>query len=249
MKWDLEHRRAVITGAANGIARATAHQLASDGARLVLVDLDADKLAITAEQCRKSGAEQVETFAADLTDGDAVHRLGEFVTSTMDGLDLLIPAAGIIGREPIVEMPDEHWDRIMNINVRAVFQLNRELLPLMADGGSVVLFSSDAGRRGSPGKAAYATSKAAIIGLARSIVGEVGRRQIRVNIVAPGFIDTRMNAETFAVKGDVLAEETPLGRNGRPEEVASVIAFLCSDAASFVNGAVVPINGGHYMAS
>ena len=112
----------------------------------------------------------------------------------------------------------------------------------------MVLFSFDAGRRGSPGKAAYATSKAAIIGLARSIVGEVGRRQIRVNIVAPGFIDTRMNAETFAVKGDVLAEETPLGRNGRPEEVASVIAFLCSDAASFVNGAVVPINGGHYMA-
>lgn len=248
MKWDLEHRRAVITGAANGIAKATALLLAGEGMRLVLVDLDAGRLAATADECRTAGAEQVETFAADLTDGEKVHELGDLVRDSMDGLDLLIPAAGIIGRDPIDQMPDEHWDRIMNINVRAVFQLNRELLPQMADGGAVVLFSSDAGRRGSPGKAAYATSKAAIVGLARSIVGEVGRRQIRVNIVAPGFIDTRMNAQTFAEKGDVLADETPLGRNGRPEEVASVIAFLCSDASSFVNGTIVPINGGHYMA-
>ena len=136
----------------------------------------------------------------------------------------------------------------MNVNVRAVFQLTRELLPQMADGGSIVFFSSDAGRRGSPGKAAYATSKAAIIGLARSIVGEVGGRNIRANVVQPGFIDTQMNIQTFQEKGDVLAAETPLGRHGRPEEVAQVVAFLCSDASSFVNGIVLPINGGHYMA-
>lgn len=248
MNWELTQRRAVITGAANGIGRATALALAAEATRLLIVDLDGDRLAETAQVCRSAGALQVETFAGDLTDIENVRRVGEIVRDQLDGLDLLLPAAGIIGRDPIEQLSDEHWDRVMNVNVRAVFQLTRELLPQMADRGSIVLFSSDAGRRGSPGKAAYATSKAAIIGLARSIVGEVGRRQIRVNVVQPGFIDTQMNAQTFQEKGDVLAAETPLGRHGRPEEVAQVVAFLCSDASSFVNGIVLPINGGHYMA-
>ncbi len=248
MDWNFERRRAVITGAANGIARATALLMARAGARLVIVDLNAEQLAQTERDCLAAGAPQVVSFAADLTDAAKLTELAQLVESELGGLDLLIPAAGIIDRAPVVELPDSQWDRVLNINVRAVFQLNRELLPKMADGGSIVLFSSDAGRRGSPGKAAYATSKAAIIGLARSIVGEVGHRQIRCNVVAPGFIETQMNAQTFAEKGDVLAAETPLGRHGRPEEVADVIAFLCSDASSFVNGAVLPINGGHYMA-
>lgn len=248
MNWELTHRRAVITGAANGIGRATALALAAEATRLLVVDLDAERLAETAQVCRSAGALQVETFAGDLTVVENVRLVGELVRKQLGGLDLLVPAAGIIERDPIEQLSDEHWDRVMNINVRAVFQLTRELLPQMADRGSIVLFSSDAGRRGSPGKAAYATSKAAIIGLARSIVGEVGSRQIRVNVVQPGFIETQMNAQTFLEKGDVLAAETPLGRHGRPEEVAQVVAFLCSDASSFVNGIVLPINGGHYMA-
>lgn len=248
MQWDLGGRRAVITGAANGIARATALLMAAEGVRLVLVDLNAERLELAAAECRDAGSPQVESFAADLTDGARMAELGELVRSALGGLDFLVPAAGIIDRSPIEEMSDAHWDRVLNINVKAVFQICRELLPQMADNGSVVLFSSDAGRRGSPGKAAYATSKAAINGLARSIVGEVGHRGIRVNVLAPGFIDTQMNAQTFAEKGDELAASTPLLRNGRPEEVASTIAFLCSDASSFVNGITLPVNGGQYMA-
>lgn len=248
MQWDLSGRRAVITGAANGIARATALLLAAEGVRLVIVDLNAERLAATADECRQAGSPQVETFAADLTDGSKMAELGELVRTTMDGLDFLVPAAGIIDRAPIDEMTDDQWDRVLNINVKAVFQICRVMLPMMADGGSVVLFSSDAGRRGSPGKAAYSTSKAAIIGLSRSIVGEVGARGIRVNTLAPGFIDTQMNAATFAEKGDELAASTPLLRHGQPEEVASVVAFLCSDASSFVNGITLPVNGGQYMA-
>lgn len=248
MKWEFDGRRAVITGAASGIARATALEFAQSGARLVLVDLNAERLAGAAEECLAAGAPQVVTFAADLTVPGKARELADLVKAEMDGLDFLIPAAGIIDRSPIEEMTDEHWDRVLNINVKAVFQLNRELLPMMADNGSVALFSSDAGRRGSPGKAAYATSKAAIVGLARSIVGEVGKRGIRVNILAPGFIDTQMNAQTFAEMGDQLAAGTPLGRNGKPEEVASVIAFLCSDASTFISGATIAVNGGQYMA-
>lgn len=248
MKWDLHGRRCVVTGAANGIGKATAHLLAAEAARLVLVDLDAEALAGVATECRDAGAGQVVTLAGDLTDLARVRELGALASDAMGKLDCLVLAAGIIRRDPITELSDEHWDQVLNVNVRAVFQLSRELLPLTADGGSVVLFSSDAGRRGSPGKAAYATSKAAIIGLARSIVGEVGGRGIRVNTLAPGFIDTQMNAQTFAEKGDQLAAETPLGRHGRPEEVAAVVAFLCSDASSFVNGVTLPVNGGQYLA-
>jgi 3-oxoacyl-[acyl-carrier protein] reductase len=165
---------------------------------------------------------------------------------TFGRLDFVVPGAGIYPASPFAEITDDDWERTLQINLSGVFRLCRVAAPVMSDGSAIVTIASIAGHRGSLGHAHYATTKGGVLALTRSMARDLAPR-IRANAVSPGTIFTPMVADLLEVRGSALLAETPMGRFGQPEEVASVIAFLCSDAASYVNGETIHVNGGLYM--
>jgi 3-oxoacyl-[acyl-carrier protein] reductase len=175
---------------------------------------------------------------ADLAVAAAVEAFGR--------LDYLVPGAGIYLDSAFLRISAEEWQRTLDVNLSAVFHLCQQAAAVMRDGGSIVTISSIAGHRGSADHAHYAATKGGILALTRSMARELAPR-MRVNAVSPGIIATPMTARLLAERGEALRNDTPLGRFGRPEEVASVIAFLCSDEASFINGETIHVNGGLYM--
>jgi 3-oxoacyl-[acyl-carrier protein] reductase len=238
-------RRVLITGAGGGIGSKSAEYFAAAGAELVLVDLAPETVEAVAATLPEGTA--VSQLAGDLTDAGTLEELRRLIES-IGGIDHLVLAAGIYTEHPVSEMSDEDWDRTMTINLDSSFKLTRALIPQMREGGSIVNFGSMAGSRGSRNHAHYAATKGALVSFGRSLTWELGERNIRVNAVAPGIIATRMTEGLVASGGEALLAATPLHRFGRPEEVASAVVFLCSPAASFVNGDTLHINGGLHMA-
>lgn len=246
-----EGKVALVTGAANGIGRASAARLGGEGARLVLVDRDGDALSATAKDL---GAEV--HLQADVTDEAAVDGYVREAETRCGGIDLFVNNAGIEGRvAPITELDIADFDRVQAVNARGVFLGLRAVLRSMgraSRGGAIVNTASQAGIKGGPSFSPYIASKHAVVGLTRTAALEAARQGIRVNAVAPGFIDTRMMGDLDLAhsQGDVAETRrrregvVPLGRYGSPEEVASVIAFLLSDDASYVTGNIVLIDGG-----
>jgi NAD(P)-dependent dehydrogenase (short-subunit alcohol dehydrogenase family) len=234
MDYGLEGKVALVTGAASGIGKATAELLARNGARVVACDV-------------KGGGDVV---AADVTDGDAMRAVVAQAVDAHGRLDLAANCAGVGGGHGAThEYPEADFDRIVAINLRGTWLSMRAEIAAMlkTGGGAIVNVSSTLGLRGSPFAAPYSASKHAVLGLTRTAALEYAQQGIRVNAVCPGAIDTPMMDETFERFpgfGETLTAYVPMGRMGGPEEVAGAIAWLCSDAASFVTGEALTVEGG-----
>lgn len=239
-------RAALVTGAARGIGRAVAQRLAGQGTPLLLVDRDGAGLLESAALCREAGA-AVETLVADLRDRAAPARIADAVRQAHGGVGVLVNNAGIEFRGDIQAHDDETWDRVLDINLSAAFRLVRVLADDLAASpdGAIVNLASVA-IVGFAGQAAYDASKGGLATLTRSLAVELGPRGVRVNAVAPGFIDTQMLRDTPDLAGvaERFARTLPAGRLGTAAEVATAVAWLASPRASYVTGHTLFVDGG-----
>lgn len=247
----LEGKRAIVTGAASGIGRATAVLLAREGAAVVAADLDEAGVggvvtAIAAEGGRAAGVRCDVTIEADC------RRLVEAAVARFGGLDIVVNCAGIIRRTSVVDTTEEEWDRVMAVNVKAVYLLGRHGIPEMArgGGGAVVNIGSGWGLKGGPQAASYCASKGAVVNLTRAMAIDHGPQGVRVNCVCPGDTDTPLlRSEAQQLGEDVAAflassAERPIRRLGTPEDTARAVLYLASDAASWVTGTTLVVDGG-----
>jgi NAD(P)-dependent dehydrogenase (short-subunit alcohol dehydrogenase family) len=250
MTTGLEDRVALVTGAGSGIGRASALAFAAAGARVVVADRDADGAHQTAQRIADTGAEAV-TVEADVTDPAEVDALVVAALNAYGRLDCAHNNAGVFGElTPTAELSEDLWDRVMAVNLRGAWLCMRAELRHMLNngGGAIVNTASVGGLVGFPGLPAYVASKHGLIGLTKSAALEYVQAGIRVNAICPGLTRTPMANEMCQhdpeIEAQLLAQYQPLGRMGAPEEVAAAAVWLCSDAASFVTGHAMAVDGG-----
>ena len=235
----------MITGAGNGIGAAAARAFAQAGAQVALLDRDSAAVTRTAEEIGLSGGEALP-FTADVTDSFAVEGLLDRVAEEWGRLDVVVNNAGIVRDATLEDVTDEDWDATLDVNLKGAMIVTRAAVPhmLRRGHGRILSASSLVARTGNYGQTAYAASKAGLIGMTRVWARELGPKGITANVVAPGFIDTDMVKSVPPKVVEQIKARLPAGRLGRPEEVANVYLFLASDLASFINGAVVGVDGG-----
>lgn len=237
---------ALITGSSRGIGRAEAIALARDGYAVCVNCVEReDKAQELAAQLRSEGCEAM-WYKADVADAAAVKQMVAEVEKTLGAVTLLVNNAGIAKQCLFQDMTEDYWKRIFDVNLNGAFNTIQAVLPHMLHGhsGCIINTSSIWGQHGASCEVAYSATKHAIIGLTRSLAQELAPTNIRVNCVAPGVINTDMVQVLGRETLDALAEDTPVGRLGRPEDIAAVVSFLASDAASFITGQVITSDGG-----
>ncbi|HBP10760.1 MAG TPA: 2-hydroxypropyl-CoM dehydrogenase [Nitrospina sp.] len=240
----LTNKTAIITGGGSGIGQACAWAFYQEGANVVLFGRREDKLKETAQEL----GSRAMTVSGDMTRSEDLDRLVQETLSKFHRIDILVNNAGLFKGAPLHEISDEQYDEMMNINMRAVFQLTRRVLPVMMEqkSGNIIHISSILGIIAVPQVAVYNISKGALNQFSRSIAVEYGSYGIRSNSICPGLIETDMTADLM--KDEALMQEWskgyPIGRFGKPEDVASACLFLASDESSFITGTVLPVDGG-----
>jgi NAD(P)-dependent dehydrogenase (short-subunit alcohol dehydrogenase family) len=247
----LKGKTAIITGGACGIGRATAHLFAREGASVVIADKNEASGNVVSGEITAFGGRAI-FVSANVTSAADCQRLVERAVREFGGIHVLVNNAGIIRRASIVELNEQDWDRVMAVNVKSVFLMSRQVIPLMAQagGGSIINMASGWGLTGGPKAAVYCASKGAVVLLTKAMAVDHGPQKIRVNCICPGDTDTDMlhnEAQQLGEPKDrFLAEAArrPLGRIAQPEEIAQAALYLASDAASFVTGTALVVDGG-----
>jgi NAD(P)-dependent dehydrogenase (short-subunit alcohol dehydrogenase family) len=247
----LEGKTAIITGAASGIGQGTALLFAEEGAKLTLVDLQAEKLEETAAEVRKLGAE-CRTVSGDVSSPETIEEAVSLTVREFGGVDIVFNNAGIMPSEKIiVDVTDDEWDRVLDVNLKSMFLMCRRVIPemLKRGGGSIIITSSVMAHLTEPGYTAYTASKAGILGLTREIAVTYAEQGIRCNAIAPGWVDTEMNRRLAADLGGmdklypIIKKQQPLGRMISTREIAYGVLFLASDESSVVTGTCLNIDG------
>jgi 3-oxoacyl-[acyl-carrier protein] reductase len=243
-----EGRVSIITGASQGIGEAIARDLAAEGAAVVLVDVQLDKLESVVRSIVDAGG-KAEAHQADVGDAAAVERVVAAVVAAHGRVDHLVNNAGITRDGLLMRMREEDWDAVLRVNLTGTFIFSKAVIRTMiaAKYGRIVNIASVTGLMGNAGQANYAASKAGVIAFARSLAREVGARGITVNAVAPGFIATAMTEGLPEDIKKAFLEIIPMKKFGLPKDVASAVLFLLSDDAAYITGQVVSVNGGMYM--
>ena len=235
----------LITGASRGIGRAIAREAAVQGAKVAFTYLSSVEQGQALEAELAGLGASAKGYRSDASDFAQAEQLVNDVLADFGSLDVLVNNAGITQDGLLMRMSEEQWDRVIQVNLKSVFNLTKAAIkPMMkAKAGSIINLSSVVGVRGNAGQANYAASKAGIIGFSKSVALELGSRNIRCNVIAPGFIETEMTAQLDEKVVSEWAAAIPMKRAGKAEEVASVVTFLGSDMSSYISGQVLEVNG------
>ncbi|MDR2064549.1 MAG: 3-oxoacyl-[acyl-carrier-protein] reductase [Prevotellaceae bacterium] len=245
----LEGKTAIVTGAARGIGKSIAVKLASEGADIAFTDLVIDDNAKATEKEIEAFGVKVKAYASNAANFEETHKVVDEIVKDFDRIDILVNNAGITKDGLMMRMSEAQWDAVLTVNLKSAFNFIHACTPIMMrqKTGSIINMSSVVGVSGNAGQSNYSSSKAGMIGLAKSIAQELGSRGIRANCIAPGFIITEMTAKLPEDVKKGWAEKIPLRRGGTPEDVANVCLFLASDLSSYVSGQVINCCGGMNM--
>ncbi|WP_105984196.1 MULTISPECIES: 3-oxoacyl-[acyl-carrier-protein] reductase [unclassified Brucella] len=243
--FDLTGRKALVTGATGGLGEAIARALHAQGAIVGLHGTREEKLKELAAEL----GERIFVFPANLSDREAVKVLGQKAEEEMGGVDILVNNAGITRDGLFVRMSDEDWDAVLTVNLTSVFNLTRELThPMMRRrNGRIINITSIVGVTGNPGQANYCASKAGLIGFSKSLAQEIASRNVTVNCIAPGFIESAMTGKLNEKQKDAIMGNIPMKRMGVGADIAAAVVYLASDEAAYVTGQTLHVNGGMAM--
>jgi len=244
----LNGKVAIVTGASRGIGKSVALKLAGEGADVVVTATSLEAAQMTADEIIKMGGKALG-LKVNVADSAEVDALFAKTVEAFGKVDILVNNAGITKDGLLLRMKDEDWDDVLNINLKGAFACSRAAVKLMSKArfGRIVNISSVVGEMGNAGQANYCASKSGMIGLTKSVAREFAGRNVTVNAVTPGFIETDMTAVLPEKSREALLQQIPLGRFGAPEDIANAVYFLVSDMGAYVTGQVLSINGGMYM--
>lgn len=246
MQKRFEHKHAIVTGAASGIGAATARMLASEGAKVAILDIDRSASEQTAGEIREAGGEAL-AYPCDVANAEQVNAAIAASVTKYGSIHILVNNAGIALRASVADQDEESWDRVIDTNVKGAYLCSRATLPRISiEGGSIIHISSVTGITGVRGRAAYSSAKAALVGLTRNMALDYAHRRIRVNCICPGFVRTAFIAGILADEERTrrLTALHPLGRLGEPTDIASAVVFLVSDEATWITGHAMVVDGG-----